>query len=338
MITWKPLHPLTDQNEVESDDCEVAVQLLPMRAIIDQRAIHFAQAFFRQEENEHEDNKEIWSSGLHLIPPPRFRSFRVKSWKLKVDYIPQKLDVSALREGSIVELINISPIDGMVITLSQVSVEGVVGVGEVMGGLTSNWLQEIVSTQLHKFLANARPFEPITDVGQGLSDLVVLPFEAFKNGEDVRRAMTTGIKSLAETVTFQALTTSSRLTEYAANKMASVVGGRYHSSTRNALPARPTSAPKGIQDVTGHAMESLARGFHAANYKVVIVPYREYNRSGAAGAVTSVLRGIPVMLVAPVTGATEALSYTLLGARNALRPDIRREEEAARTGFASYDV
>ncbi len=307
-----------------------------MRAIIDQRAIHFIQAFLRNDDRN--EKKETWSSHLHLIPPPRFRSFRVKAWKLKVDYIPQKLDISALRDGSIVELINLSPIDGMVITLSQVSVEDVVGLGDVMGGLTSNWLQEIVSTQLHKFLANARLFEPISDVGQGLSDLVVLPYEAFRNGEDVRRAMTTGIKSLAETVTFQALTTSSRLTEYAANKMSAVVGGRYHNSAANALPARPTAAPKGIRDVTGHAMESLARGLHAANYKVVIVPYREYNRNGAAGAATSVLRGIPVMVVAPMTGATEALSYTLLGARNALRPDIRREEEASRTGFASYDI
>ena len=74
---------------------------------------------------------------------------------------------------------------------------------------------------------------------------------------------------------------------------------------------------------------SLARGLNAANYKVVVVPYREFMRNGVTGAVTSVIKGIPVLLVAPVTGATEAVSYTLLGARNALRPDIRAEEEAS---------
>jgi autophagy-related protein 2 len=337
MITWKPVHPVTPENEIESDDCEATIQLLPMRAIIDQRAIQFVRAFFHNEDSGDDEKKEKWTAGLHLIPPPRFRTFGVKPWKLKVDYNPQKLDVGALRDGSIVELINISPIDGMVITLSQDSVEGVVGFGDVMGGLTSIWLQEIVATQLHKFLANARPFEPITDVGQGMTDLVVLPYEAFKNGEDVRRAMGKGVMSLAETVTFQALTTTSRLTEYAANKMSTIVGGRYHSSARNPLPARPTSAPKGVQDVTGHAMESIYRGIQAANHKIVIIPFREYERHGATSAATSVLRGIPVMLVAPVTGATEALSYTLLGARNALRPDIRREEEASRTGFTSYE-
>jgi autophagy-related protein 2 len=327
------VYPLSSDGAIQNDECEVTMQLLPMRAILDQRAIQFAQGFFQQEHVEVSNN---WTNGLILVPPPRFRSFRVRKWKLKVDYIPQQLDVDALRDGCIVELINLSPIDGMVITLSQVAVEDVVGLGDVVGALTESWLDEIVSTQLYKFLANARPFEPISDVGQGISDLVVLPYDAFKNGEDFRRAVSSGLKSLAGTMAFQALTTTSRLTEYAASRMATLVGGRFQNHMP--LPTRPTAAPKGVQDVTGHAMESLARGFQAANYKIVIVPYREYHRRGAIGAASSVLQGIPVMLVAPVTGAAEALSYTLLGARNALRPDIRREEEASRTAFTSYDT
>lgn len=335
MITWHPKNKLTAENEIENDDCEVIMQLLPMRCIIDQRAVQFIRAFLHSEDSGN-DKSEKWSSDLHLVPPPRFRSFRVKPWKLKVDYIPKKLDVAALREGSFIELANISPIDGMVITLSEVRVGKVIGFGEAFSGLLSNWVKEICATQLHKFLSNARPFEPFTDVGQGIADLVVLPYEAFKNSEDVGRAMRSGFKCLAETVAFQALTTSSRLTQYAANKMASSVGGRRVQAS-NPLPSRPTHAPKGVGDVTGHAMQSLARGFQAANYKVVIVPYREFSRIGTTGAATSVIRGIPVLLVAPLTGATEALSYTLLGARNALRPDIRKEEEASRTGFNAYD-
>jgi autophagy-related protein 2 len=247
--------------------------------------------------------------------------------------------VAALREGSFVELINVSPIDGMVISLSQACVNDVVGFGLVGASLLRSWVQEICATQLHKFLANARPFEPFVDVGQGFTDLIVLPYEAFKNGDDIRRAMGSGIKSLAETFAFQTLTTTSRLTQYAANKMAGTVRGKKRVNVAsNPLPSRPTSAPKGVGDVTSHAMESLARGFQAANYKVVIVPYREYAQNGATGAVTSVVRGVPVLLVAPLAGGAEALSYTLLGARNALRPDIRKEEEAIRNGITGYDT
>jgi hypothetical protein len=86
-------------------------------------------------------------------------------------------------------------------------------------------------------------------------------------------------------------------------------------------------------DTTPHMIESLSRGLQIANYKVVIIPYREYHRSGTTGAVVSVLKGIPVALAAPASGAVEALSFALLGARNQIRPDIRREEEASQRGL-----
>jgi len=65
----------------------------------------------------------------------------------------------------------------------------------------------------------------------------------------------------------------------------------------------------------------------------VIIPYREYRRSGARGAATSVLKGIPVALAAPTSATAEAISFALLGARNSIRPDIRKEEEASLQGL-----
>jgi autophagy-related protein 2 len=329
MATWAPESKVTDANQVESDDCEVTIQLLPMRCLLDQRAITFIRAFVSNEETENDtkSSDERWSNGLHLLPPPRFKSFKIKPWKVKVDYLPTKIDVTALREGSIVELVNISPIHRMVITLSEVTVVDSLGMGPVFSEIVSNWVKEICATQLHKFLANARPFEPFTDVGQGLSDLVILPYEAFKQGDSIRRAMRKGVKSLAETVVFQTLTTSSGLTKYAADLMADVLIGGPPNTAGNPLPSRPMTTPKGIGDVRRHACESIAKGIQAANYKIVVVPYRELSRNNVTGAITSVIKGIPVLLVAPLTGATEAASYTLLGARNALRPDIRKEEE-----------
>ena len=111
--------------------------------------------------------------------------------------------------------------------------------------------------------------------------------------------------------------------------MADSLGLKGRNDASDPLPSRPNSIPKGIGDARLHAAKSLARGLSAANYKVVVVPYREYLRTGVSGAMTSVIKGIPVLLVAPLSGATEAASYTLLGARNALRPDLRKEEEAS---------
>lgn len=330
MATWAPENKITEDNEIASEECNVSIQLMPMRCLLDQRAISFMKAFFNNEDSvEPKNGTHRWCSELYLPPPPTFKSFKIKPWKLKVDYYPTRIDVTALREGSVVELVNLSPIQRMVITLDEVVVLNSDGPGPVFSEIVSRWIKEICATQLHKFLANARPFEPFTDVGQGLTDLIILPYEAFKQGDSIQRAMKNGVKSLAETVVFQTLATTSGLTKMAAGLMADSLGLKGRNDASDPLPSRPLSIPKGIGDARLHAARSLARGVSAANYKVVVVPYREYLRNGVSGAVTSVIKGIPVLLVAPLSGATEAASYTLLGAQNALRPDLRKEEEAS---------
>lgn len=95
------------------------------------------------------------------------------------------------------------------------------------------------------------------------------------------------------------------------------------------------TAPRHIRigDAVGHSVESISRGFSVANYKIVTVPLREYQQSGASGAARSALKGLPIALLAPLSGASEALSYTLLGLRNSLRPDLRKEAEASLRGL-----
>lgn len=332
MVTWHASKRVTDDNEIANDEAEFALRLLPLRCFLDQRAIRFARSFFAGDDNDEEGNLP---AGLHAVPPPLLESFRVRSFKLKVDYKPEKIDTAALRDGAFVELINLSPLDDMVLTLHEVLIENEVGFGPVVAILLRRWVQDICATQLVKFLSNSRPLEPITHVGGGAFDLVVLPWEALQNGESIRRGLRAGATSFAAAVAYEALTLSSRITEFVADTVSRVSAPpSFSSGTMNRmLPSRPIRVPRTVTDASPHAVESLSRGFQAASYKIVIVPYREYHRSGAQGAARSVLRGIPVAIAAPASGAAEALSFALLGARNQIRPDIRREEEASLRGL-----
>ena len=327
MITWHPKCRITKDNEIGNDESKVIVEVLPLRAKIDQRAIRFAAAFFSREESGAEQE---WHN-LKKIPPPLFNSFKVKPFKLKVNYTPEKVDVAALREGSYVELINISPLVDMVLTLQAVHLEGLIGFGPIVKELLSRWIEDICATQMHKFLANAKPFQPFLNVGGHAVDLFVIPWEAYRKGESVRRAMRTGAASFAGTLAYETLNTGAKLTGYAAQILSNAASAP--QSAVSTLPSRPNETPRNIGETANHALESLARGLEAANYKIVIVAYREYRRTGTGGAVRSVMRGIPVAIAAPVGAATEALSYTLLGARNQVRPDIRKEEEASERGL-----
>jgi Autophagy-related protein C terminal domain len=325
MVTWHAKERVVD-GEITSDERETALQVLPLRCIVDQRATKFISAFFSSDKNA---KQPVLPPGYHAIPPPKFRHFQVSPFKMKVDYIPQELDSKALRDGAIVELINLSPLDALVLTLKEVTMEDKVGFGEVISFLVRSWLQDICSTQLLKFLTSVRPLEPITHVGGSATDLIVLPWEAFKNGDSMQKALRSGTSSLARAVTYETLTTTSRVTEYVAGEVARLSS----SSDTTLLPSRPLETPRSLSDTRRHVVESLARGLQHANYKIVIVPYREYCRSGATGAVKSVVQGIPVAIAAPASGAVEALSFALLGARNQLRPDIRKEEEAIQRGL-----
>jgi len=320
MVTWHPSRRISDDGSIVNDEAIAGLRILPLRCFIDQRAIRFARAYFTGDEEKQEKQ---WAINLIEPPPPIFRDFKVLSCKLKVNYTPEKLDINALRDGSIVELINLSPLNEMVIMLQKVSMEQKVGFGEVVGELLSFWIKDICATQLHKFVTNSSPFKPISSVSEGVVDMVVLPWEALRNGDKMSKALSKGVSSFAGSLAYQALDVTSWLTNFASDRLSKMTTSGSKSNSHRQVP-------RGVSDTTGYALNTLTKGFETANYKVIIVPYRQYQQTGPGSAIKSVVRGIPVAVLAPLSAASDALSYTLLGARNSVRPDIRKEEEANR--------
>jgi len=325
IVNWKPVNRITPENEIANDENHAVLHILPLRCFIDQRGLRFARAFFTSDEVK---PPHKWATHLKELPPPRFSWFKVKACKMKVNYTPEKVDVEALRDGAIVELINLSPLNDMVIGLQAVELKDKVGFGSVMGDLASCWVKDICATQIYKFVANASPFQPITSIGGGAADMVILPWEAIRNGDDVSRAIRSGLSSFGGTFAFETLNATARLTNFAAQRL--------QKSIPSFVPSRPQDTPRNVGETTTHAMESLARGLDHANYKIVVIPYKEFQDKGAASAAKSVVKGIPVAILAPLASMNEAVSYTLLGARNMLRPDIRKEDEATQSGL-HYD-
>jgi Autophagy-related protein C terminal domain len=324
MVTWRPVERVTPENEIANDESHAVVHVLPLRCHIDQRALRFARAFFTSGE---ETPPLKWATTLTDLPPPKFTWFKVKACKMKVDYSPEKVDVEALRDGSIVELINLSPLTDMVIGLQAVELEDKVGFGAVIGELASSWVKDIVATQMYKFVTYSSVFQPFSSVGGGVADMVILPWDAIRNGEEVSKAFRSGVSSFGETLAFETLNTTAKLTNFAAQQL--------NKTLASSLPSRPQDTPRGVGETATYAMESLARGLDHANYKIVVVPYKEFQDKGAASAAKSIVRGIPVAILAPLAGVNEAMSYTLLGARNTLRPNIRKEEESSQRGLHS---
>jgi len=82
---------------------------------------------------------------------------------------------------------------------------------------------------------------------------------------------------------------------------------------------QPTNVTEGLQ----LAYKSLGKNLGAAAQTILAVPIEVYERSGTEGPVRAVVRALPVAVLRPMIGATEAISKTLLGVRGTLDPNVR---------------
>lgn len=335
MISFHPICNRSADGRLKGDECRVTLQLLPLRCHLDQNVLRVIQEFFSSDSRGSEcyTPTEVTDSSS---PPPSdnsiesfFESVHVKPCKLKLNYRPIGVDAAALREGSYVELLNLFSLENVELTLKSIELKALFGWGSVFSEIFRRYVEDICSTQLHKFLAGAAPLQPISNLGGGVADLVLIPMLHYKKDRNLSKGIRKATSHFASTVTLEALNTTSKITRSVARTLSKASPQKRPLS----LPARPEKVPRSVGDTAQHAYDSISRGLKTSNYMIVVVPRQEYKKSGATGAVKSVVKGIPIALLAPISGASEALSYTLVGIRNQLHPNIRKEEEVRQSGL-----
>jgi len=336
MTTKHPKLRVSSDGKLMSDESRATLELLPLRFYLNQNALRFIRSFFAVSPSETGENDSQDGDGENdgisddEIINIFFESFKVRPCKLKVDYQPENMDIDSFRDGNYVEILNLCPLEDMVLALQPVEMEDLTGWGSVFGELAGRWVEDICATQAHKFFTRAAPFQPLSNLGDPLADLFMVLVVPEGGVTNYIKSIVGGTTNFAGKFLLEALSTSAKITRFAANQLNTKA---LPSGRKSSLLRRPRNVPRHAGDTAGHAYESVARGLREANYKIVTVPLREYQHNGAGGAARSALKGIPIGVIAPIAGASEALSYTLLGLRNQLRPDIRKEEEASLRGL-----
>ena len=333
----KPICRFSADGKILSDESVAKLDLLPLRCYIDQKALRFIKAFFSSNKDDQSSETDLNGDSKMepLVMGTFFKSFDVTSTKLKVNYNPIGVDMVALKDGSYSELLNLFPLEGMELYLQPLQIHNLIGWGACLGETSSRWIEDIASSQIHKFIAGASPFHTISNVSEGMADMVLIPIHNYKyhGGKHMGRAVRKGTSKFASTVAAEALDNTSKLTKHLAVGLTELSPLKNGSDMFTVLPSRPERAPHSIGDTVEHAYESVSKGLRTANYTIIVVPRREYQKNGTTGAVKSVIRALPIAILAPLSGASEALSYSLLGMRNQLRPEILKEEEASRRGI-----
>ncbi|KAG9015437.1 autophagy- protein 2 [Tulasnella sp. JGI-2019a] len=91
--------------------------------------------------------------------------------------------------------------------------------------------------------------------------------------------------------------------------------------------SRYADQPPGLKEGVQAAYKSLGKNLNEAAQTILAVPMEVYERSGNEGPVKKVIRAVPIAVLKPMIGASEAVSKTLLGLRNSMDPGNRRENE-----------
>ncbi len=329
IVTKHPSLRVSADGKLMSDESRATLELLPLRCYLHQKALRFIRNFFAGNPDPDEISNDVDDSTADdgdAIDDDElinifFNTFKVRPCKLKVDYLPERMDMESLRDGNYSEILNLCPLEDMVINLAAVENHDLTGWGSVFSELAGKWIEDICSTQAHKFFTRAAPVQLLSTLGDGVADLALVIIVPEDNASAYLRNVVGRTTSFASTVAVEAISTSAKLTRFAANQLTN------KALATSPLPSRPRNVPRHAGDTANHAYKSLLKGLREANHNICVIPYREYQQSGASGAAREAMRGIPLGVIAPIAGASEALSYTLLGIHNQLRPDKRKEEE-----------
>ncbi|KZT26471.1 hypothetical protein NEOLEDRAFT_1177476 [Neolentinus lepideus HHB14362 ss-1] len=354
----------TDSNMVRIELCQVCpvpgnpseearlkarAKILPLRLNVDQDALDFFKKFF-----SFQDPDAVKEPSANPDEGMYFQYAEIFPVDIKLDYKPRRVDYRALREGKTIELMNFFHFDGAEMTLRHLTLYGITGWPRLFDMLNDLWTPDVKATQMVDIISGLSPIRSVVNVGSGVADLVLLPIAQYKKDGRVIRGMQKGTSAFVKSTAMEAIKLGAQLatgTQVILEQAETVLGAQFGEQlTAEALQiptddefgemgevlgdedqdliSRYAEQPSDIKEGIQSAYKSLRRNFSSAAQTILAVPMEVYERSGNEGPVRAVIRAVPIAVLKPMIGASEAVSKTLLGLQNTLDPSVRQEAEA----------
>jgi len=330
----------------ETKEYRFRCKFLPLRVNLAQAALKHFHQMLSFERQSHGRNFRTSAKCQKRPAGVFFQTFELQQIPLKMDYQPQNTDFQAIRDGNMTEVLNLLPIEGMEITLKNIKLHAVEGFDAALGQCASSWVDNIYHKQLYQYLAgvNIPPLRSLSRLGQGAANLVLLPLRNYQDGRRIDHGIRNNVEDLAHTAAVETMNTVSSFavgTKTLLEHLDDIVAPRNTAMAENVLAPRTTfnargniqkarisshaNQPGDVNEGLTQAYEAMHKNLAIAKHVIVAVPVIEYKRGGWKGAIKSVIRAVPVAVLRPVIGATEAVSRTAMGVRNTLDPESKRD-------------
>ncbi|KAL2456804.1 autophagy 2 [Forsythia ovata] len=334
------------------EENRLRVALLPLRLHLHQNQLDFLISFFGGKSSSADLSQSDTSPGpsesgkspkksANLVSNTvsdeafltYFQKFDIQPVLIRVDYSPHHVDLAALRGGKYVELVNIVPWKGVELQLKHVQAVGVYGWGSVCETIVGDWLEDISQNQVHKLLKGLPPIRSLVAVGSGAAKLVTLPVKSYRKDHRLLKGMQRGTIAFLRSISLEAIGLGVHLAagahdillqaEYILTSIPpSVPWPSENRITTNVRSNQPNDARQGIQQ----AFESISDGLGKSASALVQTPLKKYQRgAGVGSALATAVQAAPAAAIAPAAAAARAAHCALLGFRNSLDPERKRE-------------
>ncbi|CAG8532578.1 11151_t:CDS:10 [Dentiscutata erythropus] len=326
-----------------AEEYRLKAKFLPLRFYIDQDALNFVIKFFSYK------NPTNDVSHQHSEDETYFQLFEIQPVVMKLDYKPKHIDYSSLKEGNLVELMNIFHLEAAEMTLHGLKLTGVKGVSRLLEDLGAAWLPHITSTQVPNIVSGVAPIRSLVNIGSGVADLILLPIEQYKKDGRIIKGLQRGTQSFAKATTMEAIKYGTKLavgTQILLEHAEEILSFESQPGTSNdnnsnmyneefdsdeegkkKFISKYANQPADLNEGLEIGFKSLRQNIGTAAHTIFAVPMEVYEKTGTQGTVKAVIRAVPVAVLKPMIGATEAVSKGLLGLRNTIDPNKKLQNE-----------
>jgi autophagy-related protein 2 len=262
---------------------------------------------------------------------PYFQKFDIWPVNVRVDYSPHHVDIAALTGGKYAELVNLVPWKGIELQLKHVHAAGIYGWGNVCETILGEWLEDVSQNQIHQLLKGIPTVRSLSALYAAALKLVSSPVESYRKDRRLVKGVQRGTVAFLRSISLEAVGLGVHL---AAGAHDILLRAEYIFASSPSLPQpqgrtktnvrhnQPRNAKQGMLK----ACESIGDGIGKTASALVRTPLKKYQRGdGAGSAFATVVQGVPTAAIAPASACARAVHSALVGIRNSLDPEHKKE-------------
>lgn len=302
----------------------VYAKMLPLRLYIDQDAVNFLVKFFAYEDLSLYDDLE---DNTLNSPKLDFIQFaEIAPVKISLDYKPKRINLDNLKNGKFIEILNLFRLENSEATLKKLQFSGVSGYSNLLGLVFDGWISHITQSQIPNIATGVTPIRSAINIGSGVANLIILPIEQVKRDGRLLFGLKQGAQNFLQTTAVETLNIGSKLAVGTQVFLENIDKLFYPNEGNDAeiTLSKFANQPKNFNEGLELAVQSLSKNVTNAVDTIIAIPKISSLGDGedtSESSMSNILKAVPLAILRPLIGTSEALRQTFLGVRNSINPD-----------------